>query len=149
MQPGAAHIRTALAQRIMRINELARELEVKARAIIEYLGALYPEEKLSHSSAIDDGMARKVKTHFASGSAKDASALGGGKAAQPAVVVVKTAAPATEQPKDAPAAPPAPAAAAPAPLRKPVVAEPVAAAPQAAPAAPAAPMAGEIGRAHV
>ena len=48
----------------MRINELAREVEVKAKAILDYLAEIGIEDKKSHSSAIDDELAEKVKAHF-------------------------------------------------------------------------------------
>jgi len=48
----------------MRINELARELEVKAKAILDYLAESGIEDKKSHSSAIDDELGEKVKAHF-------------------------------------------------------------------------------------
>ncbi len=48
----------------MRINELARELEVKAKAILDYLAELGIEDKKSHSSSIDDELAERVKAHF-------------------------------------------------------------------------------------
>ena len=48
----------------MRINELARELEVKAKAVIDYLESLGIEDKHSHSSSIEGELAEKVKAHF-------------------------------------------------------------------------------------
>ena len=48
----------------MRINELARELEVKAKAILEYLAEIGIDDKRSHSSAIDEELAKKVTAHF-------------------------------------------------------------------------------------
>ena len=48
----------------MRINELARELEVKARAILDYLAEIGIADKRSHSSSIDEELAEKVKAHF-------------------------------------------------------------------------------------
>jgi len=48
----------------MRINELARELEVKAKAILDYLAEIGIDDKKSHSSAIDEELADKVKAHF-------------------------------------------------------------------------------------
>ena len=47
----------------IRINVLARELEVKSHLILEYLDALGVEKK-SHSSALDDELADKVRGHF-------------------------------------------------------------------------------------
>ncbi|HWP84043.1 MAG TPA: translation initiation factor IF-2 N-terminal domain-containing protein, partial [Terriglobia bacterium] len=48
----------------MRINELARELEVKAKAIIDYLAEIGVEGKRSHSSTIEEELVEKVKAHF-------------------------------------------------------------------------------------
>ena len=47
----------------MRINELARDLEVKARAILEYLAELGIEDKKSHSSSIDEELTEKVSMY--------------------------------------------------------------------------------------
>ena len=48
----------------IRINELARELEVKAKAIIDYLPEAGVTEKKTHSSSIDLAAAEKVRKHF-------------------------------------------------------------------------------------
>ena len=48
----------------IRINELARELEVKARVILEYLPAVGFTEKKTHSSSIDNEVADNVRKHF-------------------------------------------------------------------------------------
>ena len=57
----------------IRINVLARELEVKSQIILEYLGEIGIERK-SHSSALDDELADRVREHFrASGQAGEAS----------------------------------------------------------------------------
>ncbi|HMD99363.1 MAG TPA: translation initiation factor IF-2 [Terriglobia bacterium] len=45
----------------IRINDLARELEVKSKAIIDCLAGLGIEDKKSHSSALDDDQADKVR----------------------------------------------------------------------------------------
>ena len=47
----------------IRINVLARELEIKSHLILEYLAVLGVEKK-SHSSALDDELANKVRKHF-------------------------------------------------------------------------------------
>ena len=49
----------------MRINELARELEVKAKAILDYLVELGITDKRSHSSSIEPDIADKVRRHLA------------------------------------------------------------------------------------
>jgi translation initiation factor IF-2 len=51
----------------IRINELARELEVKSNVVIEYLTELGIHDKKSHSSALDDDLADKVRAHFHAG----------------------------------------------------------------------------------
>src|ERR1019366_2725575 len=48
----------------IRINELARELEVKAKVIIDYLPEAGVTEKKTHSSSIDVAAAVKVRQHF-------------------------------------------------------------------------------------
>ena len=48
----------------IRINELARELEVKAKAIIDYLPDAGVTEKKTHSSSIDVDAAEIVRKHF-------------------------------------------------------------------------------------
>jgi translation initiation factor IF-2 len=99
----------------IRINELARELEVKAKLVIEYLPEVGITEKKTHSSSIDLEAAEKVRAHFRE------LARAEEEAQKPAEVKAPPAA--------APAAPPA---AAPAP---PVAAKPVAPAVAVKPAA--------------
>src|SRR5271154_6137843 len=48
----------------IRINELARDLEVKAKAIIDYLPEAGVTEKKTHSSSIEVEAAEKVRKHF-------------------------------------------------------------------------------------
>src|ERR1700680_3008170 len=48
----------------IRINELARELEVKAKVVIDYLPEAGVTEKKTHSSSIDVAAAVKVRQHF-------------------------------------------------------------------------------------
>ena len=48
----------------IRINELAREIEVKAHLIIEVLPELGVTEKKTHSSSVDDDVADKIREHF-------------------------------------------------------------------------------------
>ncbi|MGH9414011.1 MAG: translation initiation factor IF-2 [Terriglobales bacterium] len=47
-----------------RINDLARELEVKSRVILDALTAIGFREKKTHSSAIDDEVAEDVRRHM-------------------------------------------------------------------------------------
>src|SRR6266536_3641964 len=48
----------------IRINELARELEVKAHEILERLPELGVAEKKTHSSSIDEDVAIKLRQHY-------------------------------------------------------------------------------------
>jgi len=48
----------------IRINDLARELEVKSKAVLDYLPELGITDKRSHSSAVEDDVAEKVREHF-------------------------------------------------------------------------------------
>ncbi len=48
----------------IRINELARELEVKSKSILEYLSEIDVRDKKSHSSALESEIAEKVRAHF-------------------------------------------------------------------------------------
>jgi translation initiation factor IF-2 len=143
----------------IRINELARELEVKARAILDYLPEAGVTEKKTHSSSIDVAAAEKVKKHFkqlaqaeadaeaaaiSEKAAKDAAAKAAKRAPAAAPAAAKPAPAATPSPKAAPAAPVTAPVAAP-PVAAPVVEAktpaPVAAKPAAVPVAPAAPAA--------
>src|SRR5580658_178263 len=86
----------------IRINELARELENKARVLIDYLPEAGVTEKKTHSSSIDVEHAEKVRKHFQQLAAAEAAA--------------EEAKSAKSRPVARPAAPPpAPAAAAPRP----------------------------------
>ena len=58
----------------IRINELARDLEVKAKAIIDYLPEAGVTEKKTHSSSIDVAAAEKVREHFHALAAAEAAA---------------------------------------------------------------------------
>ena len=51
----------------IRINELARELEVKSNLVLEYLVEIGIQDKKSHSSALDDDLADKIRAHFRTG----------------------------------------------------------------------------------
>ena len=48
----------------IRINVLARELEVKSHLILELLPELGVSEKLTHSSSIDEDVADKLRVHY-------------------------------------------------------------------------------------
>src|SRR6516162_9567781 len=53
----------------IRINELARELEVKAHELLDKLPELGVTEKKTHSSSIDDDVAEKLRQFFGRGGA--------------------------------------------------------------------------------
>src|SRR5579863_5283846 len=94
----------------VRLNELARELEIKAKVLIDFLPTIGVKEKKTHSSSIDIEHAELARKHFLGLAAAEAAA----EAAKTAAAKAKTARPA---PATAPAAPAKPPAAAPAPLR--------------------------------
>src|SRR5450432_943443 len=48
----------------IRINELARQLEVKSREVIDKLHDLGIAEPLTHSSSIEDDTAEKLRRYF-------------------------------------------------------------------------------------
>ncbi len=48
----------------IRINDLARELEVKSKAILDSLSVVGITEKKTHSSSLEDHEAEKVRVHF-------------------------------------------------------------------------------------
>src|ERR1700727_3677170 len=49
----------------VRINDLARELEVKSKAILDALDAVGVTEKKTHSSSIEEDEAERVRKYFA------------------------------------------------------------------------------------
>src|SRR3990172_1783670 len=101
----------------IRINELARELEVKAKAVIDYLPEAGVTEKKTHSSSIDLSAAERVRKHFCDLAAAEEAAAAQAekdKAAKEAAAKaarLRPAAPlaAARPPAAPPAAPPAPA----------------------------------------
>src|SRR5256885_4514641 len=112
----------------VRINELARELEVKAKAIIDLLPGYGVTEKKTHSSSIPVDVAEKVRKHLHGVADAEAEAEAKAKADKEAKEAAAKAA------RMRPAAPAAPAVKPP----EPVVAPPPTVAPAAAkPAAPA------------
>jgi len=66
----------------IRINELARELEVKAKAILDLLPGFGVTEKKTHSSSIDVDVAEKVRRKLQGGEAEPAPAPIGVKEAE-------------------------------------------------------------------
>src|SRR6266404_372992 len=112
----------------VRINELARELEVKAKAIIDLLPGFGVSEKKTHSSSIPADVAEKVKDHL-KGVADAETAAEADRSAKEAAA--KAALRRPPAPVAVPAAPPV------APAHPPVAAKPAAPAPTTAPPAPA------------
>src|ERR1700712_493845 len=51
----------------VRINDLARELEVKSKSILDALTAVGVTEKKTHSSSIEEDEAAKVRGHLTGG----------------------------------------------------------------------------------
>src|SRR5579862_3975925 len=96
----------------VRINELARELEVKAKAIIDLLPGYGVTEKKTHSSSIPVDVAEKVRKHLHGVADEEAAAEAQARADKDAKDAATKAArlrPATPA-APAPAAPPAPVA---------------------------------------
>src|ERR1700724_3910034 len=58
----------------IRINELARELEIKAKGLIEYLPEIGVTEKKTHSSSIDVEHAELARQHYHDLAAQEAAA---------------------------------------------------------------------------
>src|ERR1700677_940467 len=88
----------------IRINELARELEIKAKVLIEYLPVIGVTEKKTHSSSIDVDHAELARKHFQQLAAQESAA----EAAKTAAAKAKTARPAAPS-ASVPPRPPAPA----------------------------------------
>ena len=93
----------------IRINELARELEIKAKVLIEYLPEIGVTEKKTHSSSIDVEHAVLVRKHFQQIAEQEAAAEAAKSApkpkpARPAVSAPVAARPLTVAPGAQPAA---------------------------------------------
>src|SRR4051812_35413533 len=125
----------------VRINDLARELEVKSKAILDALPQVGVTEKKTHSSSIEDHEADKVRAHIRgqsesqNSSARSARPLRGEEEIKTKIDLSHISRPgdvlrAITQKKEAVVVPPPP-------VRPPV--PPVAARPVVAPSAPAAP----------
>ncbi|MFB3916683.1 MAG: translation initiation factor IF-2 [Terriglobales bacterium] len=67
-------------QQKIRINDLARELEVKSKAILDVLPSVGITEKKTHSSSLEAEEAEKVRAHFRA----EAEAAGQSSTARPA-----------------------------------------------------------------
>src|SRR6202158_3646137 len=96
----------------VRINELARELEVKAKAIIDLLPGYGVTEKKTHSSSVTVEVAEKVRKHLQGVADTEAAAEAAAKSEKEAKEAAAKAARMRPAVATAPAAPP-PAAVAP------------------------------------
>jgi translation initiation factor IF-2 len=130
----------------VRINDLARELEVKSKAILDALPLVGVTEKKTHSSSLEEHEAEKVRAHIrGSSEAQTSSAratrpLRGEEEIKTKIDLSHISRPgdvlkAITQKKEAAAAPPPPPAR---PAAPPVVARPVVAPPAPKPVAPPA-----------
>ncbi|HEY4763439.1 MAG TPA: translation initiation factor IF-2 N-terminal domain-containing protein, partial [Candidatus Sulfotelmatobacter sp.] len=119
----------------VRINDLARELEVKSKAILDTLPIVGVTEKKTHSSSLEEHEAEKVRAHIRgsseaqSSSARSARALRGEEEIKTKIDLSHISRPgdvlkAITQKKEALATPARPAA--PAVAAKPAVVPPVA-----------------------
>src|ERR1051325_1430306 len=96
----------------IRINELARELEVKAHEILDLLPELGVTEKKTHSSSIDEDVAIKLRRHYGA-PIPEADESGASEAEHDsAPMATQTGEPRTHRERDA--EPPAPASGVPA-----------------------------------
>ncbi|MBV9437178.1 MAG: translation initiation factor IF-2, partial [Acidobacteria bacterium] len=124
----------------VRINDLARELEVKSKAILDVLPLVGVTEKKTHSSSIEADEADRVRKHLSGQGGPSASARDGGSRASESEIKTKIDLSHISKPGDVAnllrrkAEPPTP----PAPPSRPVATPPAAAKPPAAPAPPAA-----------
>src|SRR5438874_7091030 len=138
----------------IRINDLARELEVKSKAILDVLLEVGVTEKKTHSSSIEEHEAEKVRAHFRAGAEAQTSSSKPSRTARADAEEIKTkidlshisrpgdVLKAITQKKEAVAAPPPARPAAPPVAAKPAVAlpaKPAAPAPVAAPTPTATP----------
>src|SRR5580704_8054903 len=127
----------------IRINKLARELEIKAKMLIDYLPEIGVTEKKTHSSSIEVEQAVLVRKHFQQLAAEEAAAEEAkNPKAKPAARPVAAPPPAAAPPvaaRPATAAPPATAPQAGAVPRPAVPGAPVARLPIPPPARPTAP----------
>jgi len=71
----------------VRINDLARELEVKSREILDTLAAVGVTEKKTHSSSLEGDEAERVRAYLQRGSrgASDAQQRSGGNGQKPKI----------------------------------------------------------------
>ncbi|HSO94269.1 MAG TPA: translation initiation factor IF-2 N-terminal domain-containing protein, partial [Candidatus Dormibacteraeota bacterium] len=109
----------------IRINELARELEVKPKVIVDLLPGFGVTEKKTHSSSVDEDVAEKIRIQLIGGGASTIEVEE--EAPEPAAAVEQPHAPAKPEPSPKAVAP-AEAAIPPSVLMPSTVSTPVAAA---------------------
>ena len=97
---GAVEKRRMADSNQVRINELARELEIKAKVLIDYLPEAGVTEKKTHSSSIDLKHAELVRKHF-----RGLAAAEEAEAAEKAAKATAAKKPAAKPAVAAPAAP--------------------------------------------
>src|SRR6476646_7626254 len=127
----------------IRINDLARELEVKSKAILEALEEVGVTEKKTHSSSIEEDEAERVRKYFSAKSSSSSRERASATEVKPKIDLSKISKPGDvmkllrqrEQEQQHPSAPPARPSA--------VTAKPAAPAAPVKTAAPAAPPAAE------
>src|ERR1044071_1791119 len=99
----------------IRINDLARELEVKSKAILDVLEEVGVTEKKTHSSSIEDDEAERVRKHFSARSSSSSRERASATEVKPKIDLSKISKPGDvarllrerEQQKQHPPAPPA------------------------------------------
>ena len=67
----------------VRINDLARELEVKSKAILDVLKEVGVTDPKTHSSSLELDEAQRVRAHFQRGSSRNGSAASKGESGGP------------------------------------------------------------------
>src|SRR5205814_6619278 len=103
-----------------RINDLARELEVKSKAILEALDEVGVTEKKTHSSSIEEDEAERVRKYFSAKSSSSSRERASATEVKPKIDLSKISKPGDvmkllrerEQQQQHPPAPPAKAPAA-------------------------------------
>jgi translation initiation factor IF-2 len=130
----------------IRINDLARELEVKSKAILDVLEEVGITEKKTHSSSVEPDEAEKIRKYFAAKSSSSSRERTASPEIKPKIDLSKISKPGDvarllkqrQQEMEHPAPPPRPATVVKSPVQpaapaKPQVQPPVAAQPPAAP----------------
>jgi translation initiation factor IF-2 len=69
----------------VRINDLARELEVKSKAILDVLSKVGVTEKKTHSSSLEADEAERVRKHFAGQGGTSSARDGGSRPGEPEI----------------------------------------------------------------